>query len=158
MTDLRKAAEGEMNNNLVKQPMLPDTINFFSTSDDRTEVMRITRNGVFVNPDIAVDDAAKAVLDAIDSQIKVLVQKAVEDERETLRQALAQPEQEGMKIDASAPLVVHPHPAFAAPLKREWVGLTVEEVLELLPSSEWKADVTLIFAKAIEAKLKEKNA
>ena len=49
---------------------------------------------------------------------------------ESLRQALAQP---------------------------EWVGLTVNEVLELLPSSEWKADVTLIFAKAIESKLKEKN-
>ena len=40
----------------------------------------------------------------------------------------------------------------------KWVGLTVEEVLNLLPSSEWKADVTLMFVKAIESKLKEKNA
>ena len=46
------------------------------------EVMRITRTGIWVNPDMAVDDAAKAVLNTIDAQIKVLVQKAVEDERE----------------------------------------------------------------------------
>jgi len=49
---------------------------------EHTEVMRITRDGVFVNPDVVVDDAAKTVLDALDDQIKVLVQKAVEAERE----------------------------------------------------------------------------
>ena len=41
--------------------------------------------------------------------------------------------------------------------ENKWAGLTVEEVLNLLPSSEWKADVTLIFVKAIEDKLREKN-
>ena len=41
--------------------------------------------------------------------------------------------------------------------EKEWIGLTIEEVLELIPSTEWKADVTLVFVKAIEAKLKEKN-
>ena len=46
------------------------------------EVMRITRTGIWVNPDIAVDDAAKAVLESIDENIKFLVQRAVEDERE----------------------------------------------------------------------------
>jgi hypothetical protein len=49
---------------------------------EHTEVMRITRDGVFVNPAVSVDDAARTVLDALDDQIKVLVQKAVEDERE----------------------------------------------------------------------------
>ena len=49
--------------------------------DDMTEVMRITREGVWVNPDMQVDEAAKAVLDALSYQVKVLVQKAVEDER-----------------------------------------------------------------------------
>ena len=41
--------------------------------------------------------------------------------------------------------------------KREWVGLTDEEILK----SEWAIganDVLLNFARAIEAKLKEKNA
>ena len=47
-----------------------------------TEVMRITREGVWVNPDMAANETAKAVLDALDSYIKVLVQNAVEAERE----------------------------------------------------------------------------
>lgn len=55
---------------------------------EHTEVMRITRDGVFVNPDVAVDDAAKTVLDALDDQIKVLVQKAVEAEREACARVL----------------------------------------------------------------------
>ena len=46
------------------------------------EVMRITRTGIWVNPDISVDEAAKAVLESIDENIKFLVQRAVEDERE----------------------------------------------------------------------------
>ena len=41
--------------------------------------------------------------------------------------------------------------------KREWVGLTVNEVLELLPSSKWKAEETLLFVQRIEDELKEKN-
>ena len=62
---------------------MPDTIHFNHTMDnDKTEVMRITRDGVWVNPDMQVDETAKAVLDALSSQVKVLVQRAVEDERE----------------------------------------------------------------------------
>ena len=49
-----------------------------------------------------------------------------------------------------------PGMVFPAP-EREWVGLTVKEVLELLPSSKWKAEETLLFVQRIEAKLKEKN-
>lgn len=61
-------------NNIVKQPMLPDIIHFHHTiNNDNTEVMRITRDGVWVNPDMSIDDTAKAVLAALDSQIKVLV-------------------------------------------------------------------------------------
>jgi hypothetical protein len=72
-----------MNDNTIKQPLLPDTIHFNHTMDnDKTEVMRISREGVWVNPDMQVDETAKAVLDALDYQVKVLVQRAVEDERE----------------------------------------------------------------------------
>ena len=53
-----------------------------NTINDKTEVMRITREVVWVNPDLAVDETAKAVLDALDSHIKVLVQNAVKAERE----------------------------------------------------------------------------
>ena len=55
---------------------------------EHTEVMRITSDGVFVNPNVAVDDVAKTVLDALDDQIKILVQKAVEAEREACAKKL----------------------------------------------------------------------
>ena len=40
---------------------------------------------------------------------------------------------------------------------RNWVGLTEDEAIELLPVGDWEIESTLDFAKAIEAKLKEKN-
>jgi hypothetical protein len=66
-----------------------------------------------------------------------------------LRQALAQPPcQTGSQcIGGKCP-----------ECEREWVGLTLEEVLDLIPSSEWKADETLLFAREIEEILKDKNA
>jgi len=53
---------------------------FFGNSP--IEVMRIDRHGVKVNPDIAADEAAKAVLAAIDANIKHMVEMAVQAERE----------------------------------------------------------------------------
>jgi hypothetical protein len=41
---------------------------------------------------------------------------------------------------------------------RPWKGLTEDEAIELLPVGDWEIESTLVFAKAIEAKLKEKNA
>jgi len=56
---------------------------FFGThADNSTEVLRLSKDGVWANPDIPVDKAAKLVLEAIDHNIKVLVEKAVADERE----------------------------------------------------------------------------
>ena len=71
--------------NITGKLIVPASITFYS-NDDGIEILRLTRDGVFVNPEIKPDDAAKAVLDAIDSQIKVLVQRAVEDEREACAQ------------------------------------------------------------------------
>jgi hypothetical protein len=45
------------------------------------EVLRISKEGIWANPDVPVDQAAHAVLAAIESNIKELVQKAVEEER-----------------------------------------------------------------------------
>ena len=42
--------------------------------------------------------------------------------------------------------------------KPEWVGLTEDEAIELLPVGDWEIESTLDFAKAIDAKLKEKNS
>ena len=68
-----------------------------------------------------------------------------------------------VKWDASAPLVVHPHPAFqATPPRREWVGLTDEEIRFIawgdfgVDQEKHLAEV-LPLARAIEAKLLEKN-
>jgi len=47
-----------------------------------TEVLRLSKDGIWANPDVPVDEAAKLVLEAIDYNIKVLVQRAVEEERE----------------------------------------------------------------------------
>jgi hypothetical protein len=56
---------------------------FFGThADNPTEVLRLSKDGIWANPDIAVDEAAKLVLAAINFNIKVLVDKAVADERE----------------------------------------------------------------------------
>lgn len=62
--------------------MTPNTIQFYTQSNGYKEVLRLSREGVWANPEIPVDEAAKKVLEAIDGNIKLLVQKAVEDERE----------------------------------------------------------------------------
>jgi hypothetical protein len=41
--------------------------------------------------------------------------------------------------------------------KRKWVGLTEDEALYLLPVGEWEVEPTLVFAKAIEDRLKDMN-
>lgn len=46
------------------------------------EILRISKEGIWANPDVPVDQAAHAVLAAIESNIKELVQRAVEAERD----------------------------------------------------------------------------
>lgn len=62
-----------------------------------------------------------------------------------------------VKWDASAPLVVTPHPAF----KKPWVGLTDEEIIACIQrgKSDDLGDYVkpLATSRAVEAKLKEKN-
>jgi hypothetical protein len=67
----------------VKDKDMTDSETLFKLIEDNPlEILRITKKGVWANPDIPVDEAAKKVLGAIDHNIKVLVQKAVEEERE----------------------------------------------------------------------------
>jgi hypothetical protein len=61
--------------------MTPNTIHF-PTGPNGTEVLRLSKDGIWANPDIPADDAAKLVLTMLDNSIKSLVQKAVEKERE----------------------------------------------------------------------------
>jgi hypothetical protein len=62
-----------------------NTIQFHSGTP-ATEVLRLSKDGLWANPDIPADDAAKMVLEAIDDNIKMLVQKAVLAEREACAQ------------------------------------------------------------------------
>ena len=91
------------------------------------------------------------------------VRKGCNKYMEALRQALAESEQKPLvwmnKYGhvASFQNEEYKDPLYTAPPKREWVGLTEEEAIDLLPVGEWEVESTLEFAKAIEAKLKERN-
>ena len=61
--------------------MTTNTI-IFSSNNPSVEVLRLSKDGIWANPDVPADEAGKLVLEVIDYNIKVLVQKAVEDERE----------------------------------------------------------------------------
>jgi hypothetical protein len=54
----------------------------FELMTDATEVIRISKDGVWVNPAISINDASRAVLAAIDTHIRVLVEKTTKVERE----------------------------------------------------------------------------
>jgi hypothetical protein len=51
----------------------PNSIIFHcAVNDEQTAVLRISKDGIWANPDVPVDDAAKAVLAALDGPIKGL--------------------------------------------------------------------------------------
>ena len=100
-----------------------------------------------------------------DGNMEYKTEKAIE----ALRQALAQPEQEpvawlvkdvldGLRYPSSlknpkGSIKGESQPLYTAPPKREWVGLTDEEVASFENAGVWgEKDI-----RAIEAKLKEKN-
>jgi hypothetical protein len=62
----------------------PNSIRFYSPSDTTTEVLRISKDGVWANPDVPCDEAAKKVLEALDSNIKSMIDR----ERQRLRDEL----------------------------------------------------------------------
>jgi hypothetical protein len=59
----------------------PNAIHFYSNGA-YVEIMRMSPEGIWANPDVPVDGIAKQVLEALDSNIKLMVQRAVENERE----------------------------------------------------------------------------
>jgi hypothetical protein len=69
---------------------------------------------------------------------------------EAIRTRLAQPEPEGYRWEEGR---TPPSVTYTAPQKKEWVGLTDDERIEI----SWGTDTNLQYAIAIEAKLKEKN-
>jgi hypothetical protein len=61
----------------------PNSIIFHcAVNDEQTAVLRISKDGIWANPDVPVDDAAKAVLAALDGYVKGMVDRAINDEIE----------------------------------------------------------------------------
>jgi hypothetical protein len=61
----------------------PNSIQFYNTNDEpRTMVLRISKDGIWANPDVPCDDAAKAVLAAVDGYVKAMVDRAINEEIE----------------------------------------------------------------------------
>ena len=112
--------------------------------------------------------AAEMALEAFDDLTFGRVSK-FPDARKALRQALAQPEQKPVRwinfnaatgqesIDDYCDSELASIPLYTAPPKREWVGLTDEEVDECYYWKDrlWTTDELV---RHVEAKLKEKNS
>jgi hypothetical protein len=82
---------------------------------------------------------------------------------ETLRARLSAPEPKPVML-MDAPLLLNGQPLYTAPPQREWQGLTDEEIGDIIESSQitlknyCSEDKQTEYARAIEAKLREKNA
>jgi hypothetical protein len=73
-TESRRASGNEGGKMNIQQP--PNNITFCDTSNGyQREVLRITKDGIKANPDVPVDDAAAAVIRALDGYIKNLTQR-----------------------------------------------------------------------------------
>ena len=87
------------------------------------------------------------------------------DAEEALRERLAQPEQEPFCYHDGRNIVGKEFadhsdvfPLYTAPQPRQWQGLTDEEINSVRHNRDWTAHWTdATFARAIEAKLREKN-
>jgi hypothetical protein len=58
-------------------------------ASNHTELFRISRDGIWAHPDVPVDETAQKVIEALDSYIKELVQRAVEAERQACAEMVA---------------------------------------------------------------------
>ena len=60
---------------------LADNIIFFNTvGEKQVEVLRISKEGITANPDVPVDEAAQAVIRALNGHIQQMVEKATKCE------------------------------------------------------------------------------
>lgn len=57
-----------------------NTIQFYGGPEPRTEVLRISKDGIWANPDIPTDEAAKKVLAAVDGYVKGMVERVRQEE------------------------------------------------------------------------------
>lgn len=68
------------------------------------ELMRMSRDGIWVNPDIPVEETAKQVLEILDNALKNMVRIAVEAEREACALVCDRIAEEERHVDEQAEL------------------------------------------------------
>ena len=61
----------------IHGPTAPPNIHFYGGHDPKVEILRLSKDGIWANPDVPCDDAAKKVLEAVDVYLRVMVEKAV---------------------------------------------------------------------------------
>ena len=111
------------------------------------------------------DEALKLALKALEHEANMGNDDAYKLEREAIKEALAQPEQERFLVatignwgrvewaDGVFPSLGDK--MYSAP--RTWVGLTLDERIELAQDVDWAIGAYCEYAEKIEAKLREKN-
>ena len=62
-----------------------NTLQFYGGPEPRTEVLRISKDGIWANPDIPTDEAAKKVLEAIDGYVKGMVERVCDEVRQEMQ-------------------------------------------------------------------------
>jgi hypothetical protein len=85
---------------------MKNTIKFHSGTP-ATEVLRLSKDGIWANPEIPVDDAAKLVLAVISDNIEILVQMAVLAEREACAKLVEEIEARCVAKDVDDPPLEH---------------------------------------------------
>ena len=121
-------------------------------------------------------EALKLALEALEHEADKGNDDAYKVERDAIKEALAQPEQEPVAwrawvskfpqgtgsdwVYVTKPIMkdsVHNQPLYTTPPQRTWVGLTLDERIELAKDVDWPVGAYCEYAEKIEAKLKEKN-
>jgi hypothetical protein len=62
-----------------------NTIQFYGGPEPRTEVLRLSKDGIWANPEIPCDEAAKKVLEAIDGYVKGMVERVRDETRREMQ-------------------------------------------------------------------------
>lgn len=84
-----------------------NSIQFFGnqSSGPSVEILRISKDGIWVNPEVPSDEAAKKVLEAIDHNVKFMVERAVQAEREACALIVEQAGADGYGTLAAAAMI-----------------------------------------------------
>ena len=165
MSDLRKAAEMALE---TLEITWATEGNFFDNQDKITSSVKALRQAL-AQPEQEPDwgEIAKSQLEAAKTALNRTLEDATVDAVHKLWNELQEPAawQDPQYKTLIEPHKAHPDwiPLYTAPPKREWVVLTDEEIKQIELSlrqynSQDTYDLSLkYFAKAIEAKSKEKN-